>query len=347
MITKIHIENFKCFKEFDIELGPFNVLIGPNDSGKTSLIEAIRIAGFRQHDGSVAIREVVPFGGPNTLWNKDPKARLAITMRPMTDDSIDSSVFREVLYVPASPENVDYLQYATKPDRSIQETDAPNYDAKWRLNWFNRVLGETAYYYFDPSALKKPSPIRKQGGMELTGEGFATYLEEFLRSDRRAFFEMENAFYKKFPHYTSIDILKQGDDNALQFGTRSGQQYPASAISDGTVLYLAYLALSHQPKGIGTLLIEEPENGIHHAALKEVVTTIRKFGEDRNVRVVMTTHSPYLLDLVSPDEVWVFQKDEEGAVHAKRLSDFPDVEDMKKHFMTGEIWTMLDEVKRL
>jgi len=34
MITSMHIENFKCFKDFDIELGPFNVLIGPNDTGK-------------------------------------------------------------------------------------------------------------------------------------------------------------------------------------------------------------------------------------------------------------------------------------------------------------------------
>ncbi|HUT01607.1 MAG TPA: AAA family ATPase, partial [Phycisphaerae bacterium] len=41
MITSMHIENFKCFKAFDINLGPFNVLIGPNDSGKTSLLESV------------------------------------------------------------------------------------------------------------------------------------------------------------------------------------------------------------------------------------------------------------------------------------------------------------------
>ena len=39
----MHIQNFKCFKDFDIELGPFNVLVGPNDSGKTAFLQAIRL----------------------------------------------------------------------------------------------------------------------------------------------------------------------------------------------------------------------------------------------------------------------------------------------------------------
>ncbi|MFB3892991.1 MAG: AAA family ATPase [Phycisphaerae bacterium] len=44
MITKMHIEQFKCFKRLDIEFGQFNVLIGPNDSGKSSLLQAIQLA---------------------------------------------------------------------------------------------------------------------------------------------------------------------------------------------------------------------------------------------------------------------------------------------------------------
>src|SRR5688572_16191800 len=43
MIRKIHIRNFKCLRDIDVELGPFNVLIGPNDSGKTSFLEAILV----------------------------------------------------------------------------------------------------------------------------------------------------------------------------------------------------------------------------------------------------------------------------------------------------------------
>jgi len=46
---------------------------------------------------------------------------------------------------------------------------------------------------------------------------------------------------------------------------------------------------------------------------------------------------------VEPEEVRVFAKDEDGAVHAVELSKDPEVEDLKKHLMTGEIWTEFDE----
>jgi len=91
------------------------------------------------------------------------------------------------------------------------------------------------------------------------------------------------------------------------------------------------------------LLIEEPENWVHHASLKDIVGTLKQLSKDKGVQVILTTHSPYLLDHVDPEEVFVFFKDEEGAVRAKRLSDHPQVETLRKHFMTGELWTGFDE----
>jgi hypothetical protein len=49
------------------------------------------------------------------------------------------------------------------------------------------------------------------------------------------------------------------------------------------------------------------------------------------------------LDLVQPEEVYIFSKDQEGAAHAQRMSELPDVKDMLKHFNPGEIWTNLLE----
>ncbi|HET6426970.1 MAG TPA: AAA family ATPase, partial [Phycisphaerae bacterium] len=87
MIKSIHIENYKCFKDFDIEgLGPFNVLVGPNDSGKTALLEAILLAtASRRKKRSVsfaALREDLGLNlGPYTFWRNNPEAgfRIALT----------------------------------------------------------------------------------------------------------------------------------------------------------------------------------------------------------------------------------------------------------------------------
>jgi len=135
------------------------------------------------------------------------------------------------------------------------------------------------------------------------------------------------------------------DAFVIAFKTREGVLLPAEAVSDGVMLSLAYIALGHAPEPPRVMLIEEPENGIHHASLKETIGTLHALATDKGVQVILTTHSPYLLDQVEPEEVRAFSKDKEGAVHARKLSDIDDVETMKKDFMTGEIWGILTEAQ--
>ena len=183
--------------------------------------------------------------------------------------------------------------------------------------------------------------------MQDDGRGFAPFLDEMLRMDRETFSAMEQEFYRWFPHYQGLQIKKvTGGGNpqlGLRFRTKQGQYLPAHSVSDGVFLSLAFIGLTYLSDPAHILLIEEPENGVHHASLKEIVTTLRNLRKVQDVQVILTTHSPYLLDLVEPEEVRLFRKDAEGAVHAVKMSDLPDVQDMQKHFMTGEIWTGLDE----
>lgn len=315
MRLRVAISNFRCFKDFQIELGNFNVLIGPNDSGKTTLLQALDLAGATPQKIATT----------SDFWRKDSTAKASVQLTSFAEDSTDAG---------------SVCVTATKPSNGFVAIAANS--SKLGQDRISEYVGHPLYLHFDPMALKKPSPIVPQTpGMLQDGQGFATFLEEFLRENRQQFFDMENAFYRQFPQYKAIDVRKLGSQNGLLFVTKSGEEYSASEISDGTILYLAYLAVRYRSGYTRTLLIEEPENGIHYASLKQVVDTLKKLSETADVRVVMTTHSPFLLDMVEPEEVFVFQKDNEGAAHAKRLSEFPDVEEMKKDFMSGEIWTIL------
>ena len=106
---------------------------------------------------------------------------------------------------------------------------------------------------------------------------------------------------------------------------------------------MAFLAVTHVSNPPGILLVEEPEKGIHHASLKLVVGTLQELAEKKNVQVILTTHSPFLLDWVEGSDVRVFAKTDDGGVRCAKLMEYPDVEKWKKHFMSGEIWTGLDE----
>jgi predicted ATPase len=212
-------------------------------------------------------------------------------------------------------------------------------------------------YRFDPSALRYPSLLSQE--LDRNGKGLPTLLAKLTLRERQAFDRIEGDFRRKFPFYSAIQIdntrviettgsggviaeLKR-DAYLLQFRTKYGGVLPSQSVSDGVMLSLAFLAVGHLPNPPRILLVEEPENGVHYTSLKDIVDTLRHLSDEEGVQVIVTTHSPYLLDLVQPEEVRVFSKDSEGAVHAINMGTVKDIDKMRKHFMTGEIWTSFSE----
>jgi Fe-S cluster assembly ATPase SufC len=104
------------------------------------------------------------------------------------------------------------------------------------------------------------------------------------------------------------------------------------------------LAFSDEP---GILLIEEPENGLHPSRLREVVEMLRKIstGSIGNTprQVIVTTHSPLLLNYTQPEEVRIVQRDRERGTVVTPMSDVPDVHELLDEFGTGELWYLLGE----
>lgn len=341
MIASIHIENFKCFKDLQVDLGPFTVLVGPNDSGKTAFLQAIRLATAHAH----------PFGGTkrleakltlldaeNTFWQKD--ARNAIN-------------FEIDLRALSSDESVAYLriQSVGTQDFEVMKREEVGPSGKFvslpaaldrkSVTELAEAVGEAVYYRFDPSALREPSDLCEN--MDENGLGLPGLLLTIAGNSPASMQRLSEEFSRRYPSYLQVKAKPAGGKKAAIFFQTAFGDLPASLVSDGAILSLAFLALAYLPVPPGILLIEEPENGVHHAKLKEIVDTLRDIGLEKHIQVVLTTHSPYLLDLVSPEDVRVFSKDAEGAAHAIKLSDVPDVEEWKKHFMTGEIWTSMSE----
>ena len=70
-----------------------------------------------------------------------------------------------------------------------------------------------------------------------------------------------------------------------------------------------------------------------------MIGQLRKILEQRpNLQIVLTSHSPYIVDELEADEVWLLATDEEGISHAKRLSDHPEADEWLKILSTGEFW---------
>jgi len=365
MIKRLRVKNFKALRDIEVELTPIHVLIGPNDSGKTSILDVIA-ALCRSVDHPLAQAFLGSWKDTELVWNGHPDLPVRIEV-DFDNDAITgygisvqfgmrgrkASMMKEFVI-----KGVERLEC----DKKLEKRRYSN-----ELKAVQKLLAGVHYYYWNPRFLGLPvaPDSKRRFRMEPNGFGLALCLDEILSFDRDRFVQLERRFTKVFPHIKSIKlllemayrapvddpkqvtILDRADGKGLYFEIKeSGQLVPASQASDGTLLVLAYLSILYLPQPPRLLLIEEPENGIHPKRLHDILEILRNLvNEQPHTQVVLTTHSPYGLDLFKPEEVTLCTKLDTGEIKTTRLSDSPAVLQQLDVFTLGEIWTSEGDMK--
>jgi predicted ATPase len=379
MIKQFRVQNYKALRDVTLNLTPLHVLIGPNDSGKTSLLEAIAAlcrstafpiadAFLGQWDGrallngrgfhSSSLKLSARFEASDSRYVLEcrfpPSGKSCEVVeeewgnyRARSSPASDSYVFRHCV----QGESVQLFGGVPKEELNSWVTG---------LRAVHQSLAGVGYYRFMPKVLALPAAPDSRRGftLEVSGFGLARYLDELLGLDRERFAALEAAFTRLFPSVNSIKlspepgyrtvadsplqvpVLGKAEGKGLCFEMKDEFLVNASQSSDGMLLVLAYLALLHSPTPPRVLLIEEPENGIHPKRLQEVLAILRQLvSEQQHTQIILTTHSPYVLDSFQPDEVTLCRKNPGGAVSVHPLSESKTVSEQIDLFSLGEIWT--------
>lgn len=378
MIKQFRVRNYKALRDVTLDLTPIHVFIGPNDTGKTSILEALA-ALCRSVDHSIPTSFVGNWSGFDLVWQAQDElsvelavsieeesttCQYGITCQFRRGGSQPFVVAERFEHDPADPDKlykwegqdeltrVHYQAFLRKKKTYIDEDGA-------RL--ILGALSGVQYFRWDPRFLALPvaPDAQRQFRMESSGFGLAACLDDILGYDRDRFSALENRFKQVFPQFHSIilqrqhaylaavddpkqvPLLRASDGKGIYFKfAKTGQVISASQVSDGVMLVLAYLTILNLPKPPRVLLIEEPENGVHPQRLEEVLKILRQLVEEhKHTQVLMTTHSPYVVDLFKPEEVTLCLRGDDGAVSVHRLSESETVRQQMKVFTLGEIWT--------
>jgi predicted ATPase len=183
-------------------------------------------------------------------------------------------------------------------------------------------LSAWRFFHFDPEALREPSPAMDILELEPSGRGLSGFYDTLERKERLLFESAERALYKRgISEAQNIRVLDTGDRRRLlAIERQDGREFTARILSDGTLRFLALLALAYAPQPPSLVCFEEPENGVHPGRLPFIVDTLRSITErraegGRRSQVLVNSHSPYLVDLLDPGEMLVASLGHEEQTH--------------------------------
>jgi predicted ATPase len=324
VIASVAFRNFKALRSTQLALTPFNLVIGPNGSGKTSLIQSIlRLRALAElplrEAGHEAERN--PGGAEITFRFSPPYDGLEACMSCISDSSCD------------------LLQI-------IPLTTGEGVDDWSGLR--NRLIGMRGYI-FDHDAIALPAPAKKTGiELDQNGRNLAAVLADRRAAHPAEFAQLTDELFRILPEYDGLDLAARSD-GTLELRlriTEENEWLTAENLSQGTLYLLAILTLSFDPSPPPIVCIEEVDRGVHPRMLREIRDLLYRLsypaetGVNRApVQVIATTQSPYMLDLFRdhPEEVVITEK-HGAAARFSRLVECSDLNGVLSSGSLGDLW---------
>lgn len=362
MIESVRIAGFRSLADFTIENLPrATVLIGANGSGKSNLIHFFDMMSWMI--GSHRLEEFVQrqggaddqlFGGGRT----SPRMEAELTMR--TESGRNDYRFA-LAY--AHPDRFIFTEEAIRFSRENQGTTAPwQYlkgggsearvvDAARSMESASvnpttvrevvQLLRRCAAYQFhdtsDDSRMKKRWDTEDNAYLKSHGENLAAILLRLEREDMERFGRICDLVRRVLPNFDRFLLEESYGKVLLQWKPRGlNKTIGAHLTSDGSLRFFALATLLNLPPEMlpDVLLLDEPELGLHPAAVALVGDMTKALSEER--QVVVATQSPLLVDAFDFDEILVLElRGGRTTVHRR---DEGEYREWLEDYSTGELW---------
>lgn len=212
-----------------------------------------------------------------------------------------------------------------------------------RIKRFRDFLKGWYLSYFYPDAARSLPSAGPQKHLNIHGDNIGNVVQFMEREHKGRFQQILQRISDKIPGVSNIDT-RVTDDRRVLLRFNDGafdDPFFAQQMSDGTLKVFAYLLLLEDPDPPPFICIEEPENGLYHKLLEALAQEFRSHatGKKNSPQIFVTTHQPYFVDALSPDEVWVLEKGADGLSTIKRASDLEDVNNLVAEGLPlGGLW---------
>lgn len=350
-VTNITVRGYKSIKSLEnFVLSDLNVMIGSNGAGKSNLISLFKLLGevaegrlqslVRKSGGANTllyfgsknthfIETKIDFG-PNCYWLK---------LVPTADDSLyfeeEGCSYQGVGY------NKPFTLNVLSQDR--KETGLPLQSGKITASTIESIKSWKLYHFHDTSEtalMKKTGPIDDNAKFKPDASNLAAYLyllEQKFPYDYKNILDTIRLIAPFFNAFILRPSPLRPDSIQLEWQHKNSENYfNASSLSDGTLRFICLATLLLQPSENlpTTILLDEPELGLHPSAIQLLANLLKS--TSTKTQIIVSTQSVTLINQLKPDSIIVVDRDEEQSLFRRLTPE--ELDAWLEDYGLGDMW---------
>lgn len=366
MIERIIIENFKSIRKLDLELKPINILVGANGAGKSNFISFFELTNqiYKQklqiYIGS-NIDKFLYFGrkkSPHIYGLIDFDNKIAIDYQITPQENTSFLIYFKLCLNFRKTNEKEYEKWKILISEILtREIGIPDIKHNLKLQGLNEqdsnypdfIKFEKEYlrsfkiYHFhdtgNSSPLKRINKLDDNDFLREHGENLAAFLYYLQEKHPKEFKNIENQISSVAPFFDRFNLsprkLNEEEIRLRWFEKGADGYFDAFDLSDGTLRFMALTTLLLQPDLPKTIIIDEPELGLHPFAINKLAAMMKQAAA-KGSQVIVSTQSVGLIDNFEPEDIITVDREDDQSVF--RRLDSEDLKDWLEDYTLGELW---------
>ncbi len=375
-IETLRVQNYRALRNLDLKkITPLTVFLGPNGSGKSTIFDVFAflsecfLVGLRKAwDKRGRFKELRSRGADGAItfeiqYREKPRDRLITYHLAIEEESRGPVVTTEWLRwtrkAPAHP--FKFLDFSRgegqvvsgdvpddNDERIYERLDSPELLAVNTLGQFakhprvgalRRFITSWYLSYLSADAARATPDSGPQERLSQTGDNLPNVIQYLREQHEERLARVLTVLARRVPNLEKVTAETMQDGRLLLQIKDAPFERPVLAkyASDGTLKLLAYLTVLYDPSPPQLIGIEEPENYLHPRLLPELAEECRNAAS--HGQLLVTTHSPFFVSALRPEELRVLYRDDAGYTRATLVSDMERAQKMyEAGGQLGHLW---------
>lgn len=351
-LNRLHVQGYKSIRDQNLEVGSLNVFIGGNGAGKSNLINIFHF--FR----CIVKQELQTYtgnaGGANALlyFGRKNTAQLDLEIEFVNSSLVNLYNFT---LVPTNDDRFIFQNEATSYWNKLKYAK-PYFDEFWTghmeariseskkgiAHYLNNYLASYRIYHFHDTSssapMKQTCNLSDNRELRADAGNLAAFLYWLQEKSTDHFQNIEDSIKQVAPFFNCFRLapLKLNSELIrLEWEEKGSDGYfNAAVLSDGTLRFICLATLLLQPELPSLILIDEPELGLHPAAIHLLAGLLQSAAS--RTQLIVATQSVTLINQLLPEHVWIVDREDGQSIFRNLQSS--DMSAWLEDYGLGELW---------